>query len=112
MKNIIKKIKLLYIYLKNRKEIRDLYGYTLKHYGGNEEADWLYMTEWWLRVFYGNNTMKKQNKTATEVMLQEEVIYLAKMNYLLAKALLTGKINSNIVRWAEEIVALYKKTLE
>jgi len=56
--------------------------------------------------------MKKQNKTATEVMLQEEVIYLAKMNYLLAKALLTGKINSNIVRWAEEIVALYKKTLE
>jgi hypothetical protein len=49
MKNIIKKTKLLYIYLKNRKEIRDLYGYSLKHYGSNEGANWLYMTEWWLR---------------------------------------------------------------
>ena len=49
---LIKKIKLLFIYLKNRKEIRDLYGYTLKHYGGNEEANWLYMVEWWLRRVY------------------------------------------------------------
>jgi len=54
------------------------------------------------------NKMKKQNKTATEVMIQEEAVYLAKMNYLLAKALLTGKINSVIVRWAEEIVALHE----
>ena len=53
MKNIIKKIKLFYVYLKNRKEIRELYGYSLQHYGGNEEANWLYMTEWWLRGILG-----------------------------------------------------------
>jgi len=59
---------------------------------------------------------KNKNSTASEIIWQErlarETKYVAKMNYLMAKALLTGKISSEVVRWAEELVSVYGKELE
>jgi hypothetical protein len=49
---ILKKLGLhmLYLYLRYKKEINSLYGYSLKEgWASNEDADWKERTDYWLR---------------------------------------------------------------
>lgn len=49
MKKLLKKLKLLKLYLKYRKEIDSHYGYALKEgYVGDETWNWLERTNYWL----------------------------------------------------------------
>jgi len=42
-------MKTIYLYLKYKKEINQLYGFSLKEGFGNEDANWKERTLWWLR---------------------------------------------------------------
>lgn len=50
--------------------------------------------------------------TATAIMLQREAENKSRMDYLMAKALLTGKLESRVISWAEQVVYVYEKMME
>lgn len=45
----------------------------------------------------------KLSPTATEVMLNEANEYYQRMNWLMAKALVEGKVSSGVLSYAEEV---------
>lgn len=58
--------------------------------------------------------MQKNNKraiTATEIIMLQEAKYRVRMNYLMAKALVEGKVKSDVLRYAEMIVSSGEKNL-
>jgi hypothetical protein len=59
--------------------------------------------------FLKNN---KKFMTATAVQIQRDAKNKLYMDYLMAKALLTGQIDSKVIKWAEEIVYVYEKLLK
>ena len=50
--------------------------------------------------------------TGAAIMMAEEAKYRMRMSYKLAKALLTGKIDKNIVGWAEQEVYIYERLIK
>lgn len=50
--------------------------------------------------------------TATEVMFIENAKHTTLMNYRMAKALVEGKVDSQTLRWAEEIYRTQKDIFE
>ena len=54
----------------------------------------------------------KGDKTMTEVMLMREAQARAKMNWLMAKALVEGKVNSRVLSYAEQQYETQKEIFE
>ncbi len=54
----------------------------------------------------------KKIMTATEAQIIERAKYEAKMNYCIAKALVEGKVDSNVLRWAEQVYQTQKDIFE
>lgn len=55
---------------------------------------------------------KTKPMTATEVMFIENAKHTTLMNYRMAKALVEGKVDSQTLRWAEEIYRTKKDIFE
>lgn len=50
--------------------------------------------------------------TGTEIAIIEQAKYLSKMNWRMAKALVEGKIDSRLLRFAEEVYETQKDIYE
>ena len=55
---------------------------------------------------------KTHNITATEIMMMEQAKYESSMNWKMAKALVEGKVDSVVLRYAEQIYYSQKDIFE
>lgn len=59
-----------------------------------------------------NQHSKQGGKTATEVMFSEQAKYITRMNWLMAKALVEGKVSSRVLQYAESVYESQKDIYE
>ena len=50
--------------------------------------------------------------TAMAASMAEETAFRMRMDYLMAKALLTGQLDSRVIKWAEQVVSIYERESE
>lgn len=50
--------------------------------------------------------------TAMAAQMAREAAQSSRMNYLMAKALIRGQLDSRVILWAEQIVSVYEKMME
>jgi hypothetical protein len=54
---------------------------------------------------------KNKIMTATEIAMVEQAKYRHQMIYKMAKALITGHLTHEVIKWAEMEVSIYEKEL-
>lgn len=59
-----------------------------------------------------NQHSKQGGQTATETMILEQAKYHTRMNWLMAKALVEGKVSSRVLQYAESVFESQKDIIE